>query len=111
MYVKPSGLSALVSLPPCSILTSHLALPPVLQLDKKLFAVVSLIVLVLYLYRAHVLLIDFTKISVTLRSIYTNIHLLLSLSGVIKVIYSQTTIIRASVIRGTRLSAVFEAKN
>ena len=49
---------------------------------------VATIVLVLYLYRAHVLLIDFTKIPVNLRRIYANVHLLLSLSGVIKVIYS-----------------------
>ena len=85
MYVQalPSLCSGHLSRDP----HPHLPLPPVLQLDKKLITVISLIVLVLHLYRAHVLLIDFTKIPVTLRRIYVNIHLLLSLLGV-KVICS-----------------------
>ena len=82
---KPSRLFALAFFPPCSILTYPFRLTPVLQLDKS-FLLLSYCTCIVFVPCARVTKF-LTKIPVTLRRIYANVHLLLSLSGV-KVICS-----------------------
>ena len=82
---KPSRLFALAFFPPCSILTYPFRLTPVLQLDKS-FLLLSCCTCIVFVPCARVTKF-ITKIPVTLRRIYANVHLLLSLSGV-KVICS-----------------------
>ena len=82
---KPSRLFALAFFPPCSILTYPFRLTPVLQLDKS-FLLLSCCTCIVFVPCARVTKF-LTKIPVTLRRIYANVHLLLSLSGV-KVICS-----------------------